>query len=66
MQKIIDAEKNDYVAYALPPLTREERAARAKLAIGAFFNRKQQSFLQFVLARYVKVGVASVFTAILS
>jgi type I restriction enzyme R subunit len=34
MQKIIDAEKSDlfdvlaYVAYALPPLTREERARR--------------------------------------
>ena len=34
MQKIIDAEKSDlfdvlaHVAYALPPLTREERAAR--------------------------------------
>ena len=37
MQKIIDAEKSDlfdvlaYVAYALPPLTREERAAKAKV-----------------------------------
>jgi hypothetical protein len=35
MQKIIDAEKSDlfdvlaYVAYALPPLTRDERAGRA-------------------------------------
>ena len=37
MQKIIDAEKSDlfdvlaYVAYALAPLTREERAAKAKV-----------------------------------
>lgn len=63
MQKIIDAEKSDlfdvlaYVAYALPPLTREERATRAKLAISAQFNSKQQAFLEFVLAHYVGVGV---------
>src|SRR4029077_7083570 len=63
MQKIIDAEKSDlfdvlaYIAYALPPVTREERAARAKLAISARFNSKQQAFLDFVLAHYVGVGV---------
>ena len=63
MQKIIDAEKSDlfdvlaYVAYALPPLNREERAARAKVAISAHFNSKQQVFLDFVLAHYVSVGV---------
>ena len=63
MQKIVDAEKSDlfdvlaYVAYALPPLTRAERAARAKVAISAHFNSKQQSFLDFVLAHYVGVGV---------
>ena len=63
MQKIIDAEKSDlfdvlaYVAYALPPLTREERAARAKVAIRTQFSSKQQAFLDFVLAHYVGVGV---------
>lgn len=63
MQKIIDAEKSDlfdvlaYVAYALPTLTREERAARAKVSIGMRFNSKQQAFLDFVLAHYVSVGV---------
>ena len=46
-----------HVAYALPPLTREERAARAKVAIGARFNTKQHVFLGFVLSQYVKVGV---------
>jgi type I restriction enzyme, R subunit len=46
MQKIIDAEKSDlfdvlaYVAYALPPLTREERASGAKIAILQRFNTK--------------------------
>ena len=63
MQKLIDAEKSDlfdvlaYVAYALPPLTREERASRAKVPISAHFNSKQQAFLDFVLAHYVGVGV---------
>ena len=63
MQRIIDAEKSDLfdvlanVAYALPPLTREERATRAKVAIHAHFNSKQEAFLEFVLAQYVNVGV---------
>ena len=63
MQKIIDAEKSDlfdvlaHVAYALPPLTREERAAQAKVAISTHFNTKQQAFLDFVLSHYVKSGV---------
>ena len=44
-------------AYALPPLAREERAARAKLVITTHFNTKQQIFLDFVLSHYVRVGV---------
>ncbi len=63
MQKIIDAEKSDlfdvlaHVAYALPPLTREERATRAKVIISTNFSSKQQVFLDFVLSHYVRVGV---------
>ncbi len=63
MQKIIDAEKSDlfdvlaFVAYAMSPLTREERAARAKIQISSQFDDKQEAFLDFVLAQYVKVGV---------
>lgn len=63
MQKIIDAEKSDifdvlaYVAYALPPLTRQQRADHAKAAVDAQFNSKQQAFLDFVLAHYVEAGV---------
>jgi type I restriction enzyme R subunit len=63
MQKIIDAEKSDlfdvlaHIAYALPPLTREERATNAKVVISTRFNSKQQVFLDFVLSQYVKVGV---------
>ena len=38
-------------------LTREERAARAKLAINRRFNTRQKAFFDFVLAHYVGVGV---------
>jgi len=63
MQKIIDAENSDlfdvlaYIAYAMPTLTREERATRAKALIKNQFDSKQQTFLEFVLAHYVEVGV---------
>jgi type I restriction enzyme R subunit len=63
MQRIIDAEKSDlfdvlaYVAYALPTLSRQERATNAKVAISTRFDSKQQAFLDFVLSQYVKVGV---------
>jgi type I restriction enzyme R subunit len=63
MQKIIDAENSDlfdllaHVAYALPTLTREERAGRARTLITQHFNNKLQVFLDFVLAHYVEVGV---------
>ncbi|MES2476215.1 MAG: DEAD/DEAH box helicase family protein [Verrucomicrobiota bacterium] len=63
MQKIIDAENSDlfdvlaHVAYALPTLSREQRAAKAKVEITTHFNSKQQVFLDFVLSHYVNVGV---------
>ena len=63
MQRIIDAEQSDlfdvlaHVAYAMPPLTREERARRAKLVFSTHFTSKQQIFLDFVLSHYVRVGV---------
>ena len=63
MQKIINAENSDlfdvlaHVAYALPPLTREERAERAKIIISTHFNSKQRIFLDFVLWHYISVGV---------
>src|SRR5205823_7854502 len=59
MQRIIDAENSDlfdvlaHVAYALPPLTRAERAARARVEIRHRFDNKQQAFLHFVLAHYL-------------
>ena len=63
MQKIIDAEKSDlfdvlaHVAYALEPLTREERVDRAMAVISEVFNPRQKVFLDFVLSHYVAIGV---------
>ena len=63
MQKLIEAENSDlfdvlaYVAYALAPLTRQERADRAMARISEHFNSRQQVFLDFVLSHYVAVGV---------
>jgi type I restriction enzyme R subunit len=63
MQKIIDAEKSDlfdvlaFIAYAMAPHTREERAAKAKIYINSRFSAKQRDFLDFVLSHYVSVGI---------
>ncbi len=63
MQKIIDAENSDlfdvlaYVAYALPTVSRQERATQAKRCISAQMNYKQQAFIDFVLSHYIAVGV---------
>jgi type I restriction enzyme R subunit len=63
MQHIIDAEKSDlfdvlaYIAYAVAPVTREVRAANARVYINTEFSAKQRVFLDFVLSHYVTVGV---------
>jgi type I restriction enzyme, R subunit len=63
MQRIINAENGDlfdvlaHVAYALPTLTRAERAAHAESSIRLNFAAKQKAFLDFVLAHYVAEGV---------
>ena len=63
MQRIIDAEASDlfdvlaHVAYAREPLTREVRAAIARVHIHSEFSARQQAFLDFVLQHYVSVGV---------
>ncbi len=63
MQKIIEAENSDlfdvlaYVAFAAQPVTRADRAAAAHAATASTFSEKQQAFVDFVLAQYVKQGV---------
>lgn len=63
MQRIIDAEKSDlydvlaHVAYAMPTLSRSQRATRAQTALRTRFDDRQRAFLDFVLAQYVSEGV---------
>ncbi|MCD4789600.1 MAG: DEAD/DEAH box helicase family protein [Bacteroidales bacterium] len=64
LQKLINAEKSDlfdvleYVFDSeIKPITREERATRAKATIFALLNDKQKEFIEFVLSKYVEAGV---------
>ena len=63
IQSIISAENSDlydvlaYVAYALGPIPREERAQQARLYVDSRFSSKQQVFINFVLQQYVTMGV---------
>ncbi|MDI1260503.1 EcoAI/FtnUII family type I restriction enzme subunit R [Aquabacterium sp.] len=65
MQRIIEAENSDlydvlaHVAFAAEPVSREERAAMARVAAMSAegLTDKQQAFVDFVLAQYVKQGV---------
>lgn len=63
MQKVIEAENSDlfdvlaYVAFATNPVTRADRAAAASAATAGDLPDRQQAFVDFVLAQYVKQGV---------
>jgi type I restriction enzyme R subunit len=63
IQRALAAEQSDlydvlaYIAFALPRVTRQERADRARPSIHATFPEKQQAFLDFVLSQYVTEGV---------
>jgi len=63
MQHMIDAEDSDifdvlaYVAFALVPLSRVERAAEARSQVQPLYADRQKAFIDFVLAHYTKEGV---------
>jgi type I restriction enzyme R subunit len=63
IQTMIDAEKSDlfdvleYIAFAVQPITREARVAKAQPIIFLFLNNKQKEFLEFVLSKYIESGV---------
>jgi type I restriction enzyme R subunit len=63
LQKLINAEKSDlfdvleYVSFAVKPITREARVAKAQSNIFAFLDNKQKEFLEFVLSKYIETGV---------
>lgn len=63
IQRLVSAEGSDIydvlanVAYAAPPITREDRAKVSRKAIIASFDDKLTAFIDFVLGQYVKDGV---------
>ena len=63
LRRMIDAEKSDlydvlgYIAFAHPPISREERVNTHKSLIFAHYGNKQQEFLDFVLDHYVEQGI---------
>lgn len=63
MQRVIEAEKSDlfdvlaYVAFALAPMLRSERAQRARATISNSVDYRRKEFIGFVLDQYVSQGV---------
>ena len=63
IRRMIDADKSDifdvlaYVAFALAPITREERVTSHKEDVYGSYTDKQREFLDFVLDQYVRQGV---------
>ena len=64
MQRIIAAENSDlfdvlaFVAFALPTITRQARADKAKLRVDGRYADKQQALIDFILGQYVAQGCA--------
>ena len=64
LRKLIDAEGSDlfdvleYVFNSdIKPITRSQRVAAAQSTIFAILDDKQKEFIEFVLSKYVEVGV---------
>ncbi len=63
LQKLVDAEKSDlfdvleYISFYVQPMTREHRVSLARPKILEGLNLEQQSFLDFVLFKYIESGV---------
>lgn len=63
LQKLVNAENSDifdvleYVSFAVKPITREERVAKARAFIFKGLNQDQKDFLEFVLSKYIEAGV---------
>ena len=64
LRKLVDAENSDlfdvleYVFNSeVKPITRAERVAAAEVAIFTLLNDKQKAFIEFVLRKYIEIGV---------
>lgn len=66
--ELIEAEDSDifdvlgYVAFAVPPISREERVHRYRHTIHMHFPDKRKEFLDFVLENYISQGVGELDT----
>lgn len=63
IQNLINAEDSDlfdvleYISFAIDPISREARVAKAQINIFSPLNREQREFLDFVLSKYIQTGV---------
>jgi type I restriction enzyme R subunit len=63
LQKLVNAENSDifdvleFVSFAVKPISREERVAKARPFIFNGLNQDQKDFLEFVLSKYIESGV---------
>ena len=63
LQGLINAEDSDlfdvleYISFAIKPISREERVAKSQEKIFKTLDTSQKEFLEFVLAKYIEVGI---------
>ena len=63
MQSLINAENSDlfdvleYISFAIQPITREMRVAKAQSNIFTALSNEQKQFVEFVLSKYIETGV---------
>lgn len=63
LQQLINAENSDifdvleYIAFAIKPMSREERVAKAQKNIFTGLENNQKEFLEFVLSKYIEIGI---------
>ena len=63
IQKLINAEDSDlfdvleYISFAVEPITREVRVAKAQTNIFSPLSNAEKEFLEFVLSKYIVTGV---------
>jgi len=62
-QRLINAENSDlfdvleYIAFAIKPISRNERVAKSEKRILKKFKNEQKEFINFVLSKYIESGV---------
>jgi len=63
LRQLINAENSDlfdvleYISFAIKPISREERVAKAQLNIFESLDDNQKEFLEFVLSKYIEIGI---------